>query len=155
MLDSVYWVMSPRGKQQDFPFQDQRLYIRQPSSIQQGPRAQEAQGGPAPPGGSLFYCLNLQCNVLPASWLRGAYINYPTSAISCLSRLIVSIKSCSGTVLKLNLKSLSLRNPCSLPPRGKNRFNGFSPFLFVAAQVIIRSMPSGRGRSLQTGSSAR
>ena len=94
-----------------FPFpRPETLYL--PAQLHPArSKAQEAQGGPAPPGVSLFYCLNLQCNVLPASWLRGAYINYPASAISCLSRLIVSIKSCSGTVLKLNLKSLSLRNP--------------------------------------------
>ena len=88
MLSSIYCITSPRGKRQNFPFQDPRCCLCHPSSIHPRPTG---PGGPAPPGFSPFYCTNLQCNVLPATWLHGAYINYPTSAINCLSRLIVSI----------------------------------------------------------------
>lgn len=176
MLGSVYCLPSPWRDEADFPFlrpgQWPRgpggwMAVRQeepvardspPCSCHVRPLGWEAQGAPARAAiwedpASL---ITLICRPLCASWLRRAYINYPTSAISCLSRLIVSIKSCSVTVLKLNLKSLCLRDPYSLPPRGKNRFNGFSPFPFVAAQVIIKRVQRERpacSRVLMLGAS--
>lgn len=89
----------------------------------------DGQLGAAPSPGRLRLCegRGLSVTLLAvhcANCRTVACINYPASAMSCLSRLIVCIRSCSVAVLRLNLKSLSLWKPHSAPRGGNIDFMG-------------------------------